>query len=385
MEYTLIAAINIAIFIVLSMMLYVVIIPSKKEFSDYRKSRRILGFAFMMIAVLGIIRLIFKPEADKQYMDVCVIILFSLVYNTLIFLSFLYLIETSRPKRKVVKKTTLWCAIICLILIICGTIFKEMRSLFKICISTIYLASTIYIFTCCIREYDKFTFQMNNIFDVLPDMKWMPGMLWTVFVLCFITTGSFMYRPIFIITGVASSIIYSYLSMKILSFAPANINMARKSIETSDDSAQTTVDTLAEETKTEPGKNTEPVAQKVETPAIKGYAKIAHLVDKWVDEEKFTRPETSIKEAASEMGTNANYLSGYINRELNTTFAVWLNTLRVEKSKEYLLSDERFSIEECGSKVGYTSVYNYSRWFKQITGDNPSSFRKYHKASNMSR
>ena len=75
MEHTLIAAINIAIFIVLSMMLYVVIIPSKKEFSDYRKSRRILGFAFMMIAVLGIIRLIFKPEADKQYMDICVIIL----------------------------------------------------------------------------------------------------------------------------------------------------------------------------------------------------------------------------------------------------------------------------------------------------------------------
>lgn len=384
MEHTLIAAINIAIFIVLSMMLYVVIIPSKKEFSDYRKSRRILGFAFMMIAVLGIIRLIFKPEADKQYMDICVIILFSLVYNTLIFLSFLYLIETSRPKRKVVKKITLWCAIVCLVLIIIGTIFKSLQSILKICIASIYLGSTIYIFTRSIREYDKFTFQMNNIFDVLPDIKWMPGMLWTVFILCFVTTISFMYRPMFIITGVASSIIYSFLTMKLLSFAPANINLARKTIQTPKDYEENQEETPKEVVDPAP-QITELAEQKVVAPAIKGYAKIAHLVDRWVEEERFIRPETNIKDAASEMGTNANYLSGYINRELNTTFAVWLNTLRVEKSKEYLLSDERFSIEECGSKVGYTSVYNYSRWFKQITGDNPSSFRKYHKASNMSR
>lgn len=384
MEHTLIAAINIAIFIVLSMMLYVVIIPSKKEFSDYRKSRRILGFAFMMIAVLGIIRLIFKPEADKQYMDICVIILFSLVYNTLIFLSFLYLIETSRPKRKVVKKITLWCAIVCLILIIIGTIFKSQQSILKLCIASIYLGSTIYIFTRSIREYDKFTFQMNNIFDVLPDIKWMPGMLWTVFILCFVTTISFMYRPMFIITGVASSIIYSFLTMKLLSFAPANINLARKTIQTPKDYEENQEETPKEVVDPAP-QITELAEQKVVAPAIKGYAKIAHLVDRWVEEERFIRPETNIKDAASEMGTNANYLSGYINRELNTTFAVWLNTLRVEKSKEYLLSDERFSIEECGSKVGYTSVYNYSRWFKQITGDNPSSFRKYHKASNMSR
>ena len=384
MEHTLIAAVNIAIFIVLSMMLYVVIIPSKKEFSDYRKSRRILGFAFMMIAVLGIIRLIFKPEADKQYMDICVIILFSLVYNTLIFLSFLYLIETSRPKRKVVKKITLWCAIVCLVLIIIGTIFKSLQSILKICIASIYLGSTIYIFTRSIREYDKFTFQMNNIFDVLPDIKWMPGMLWTVFILCFVTTGSFMYRPMFIITGVASSIIYSFLTMKLLSFAPANINLARKTIQTPKDYEENQEETPKEVVDPAP-QITELAEQKVVAPAIKGYAKIAHLVDRWVDEERFIRPETNIKDAASEMGTNANYLSGYIHRELNTTFAVWLNTLRVEKSKEYLLSDERFSIEECGSKVGYTSVYNYSRWFKQITGDNPSSFRKNHKASNMSR
>lgn len=384
MEHTLIAVVNIASFIVLSMMLYVVIIPSKKEFSDYRKSRRILGFAFMMIAFLGIIRLIFKPEAEKQYMDICVIILFSIVYNTLVFLSFLYLIETSRPKRKIVKKVTLWCAIVCLILIIIGTIFKSLQSILKLCIASIYLGSTIYIFTRSIREYDKFTFQMNNIFDVLPDIKWMPGMLWTVFILCFVTTISFMYRPMFIITGVASSIIYSFLTMKLLSFAPANINLARKTIQTPKDYEENQEETPKEVVDPAP-QITEPAEQKVVAPAIKGYAKIAHLVDRWVEEERFIRPETNIKDAASEMGTNANYLSGYINRELNTTFAVWLNTLRVEKSKEYLLSDERFSIEECGSKVGYTSVYNYSRWFKQITGDNPSSFRKYHKASNMSR
>lgn len=383
MEHTLIAVVNIAIFIVLSMMLYVVIIPSKKEFSDYRKSRRILGFAFMMIAVLGIIRLIFKPEADKQYMDICIIILFSIVYNTLVFLSFLYLIETSRPKRKIVKKVTLWCAIICLVLTILGSIFHSFQQILKVHMAVIYLGAAIYIFTCCIREYDKFTFQMNNIFDVLPDIKWIPGMLWTVFVLCFLTTGSLLYRPMFIITGVGSSLIYSFLTMKVLSYSPLNIHMARK--QAAEDAEKHNTEETAAVQKVEVPATEAVVSVKKPAATVKGYYKIAHLVDRWVEEEKFVRPETNIKEAAIEIGTNTNYLSGYINRELNTTFAIWLNTLRVEKSKEYLLAEERISIEECGSKVGYTNVYNYSRWFKQITGDSPSSFRKNYWADKRSR
>jgi YesN/AraC family two-component response regulator len=109
---------------------------------------------------------------------------------------------------------------------------------------------------------------------------------------------------------------------------------------------------------------------------IRKYQKIEGIVNNWISEDKFTRPEISIRDVAMEIGTNTNYLSGYINKVLKTTFTSWLNTLRIEKSKEYLCGKERISVEECGSKVGYLSIYNYSRWFKLITGMSPSEWRK---------
>ena len=76
------------------------------------------------------------------------------------------------------------------------------------------------------------------------------------------------------------------------------------------------------------------------------------------------------------MGTNQNYLSKYINNELGITFQVWLNTLRIEESKELLISKPKTSIEEIGICVGIPQTYNFSRWFKQITGETPFRWRK---------
>jgi YesN/AraC family two-component response regulator len=104
--------------------------------------------------------------------------------------------------------------------------------------------------------------------------------------------------------------------------------------------------------------------------------KIKPLVDKWVENEEFMQADITIKEAASQMGTNSNYLSLYMNKYLNTSFSTWLNTLRIEKSKYYLTKPGKLSIEECGIKVGYPNIYNYSRWFKIVTGMSPSEWRK---------
>ena len=88
------------------------------------------------------------------------------------------------------------------------------------------------------------------------------------------------------------------------------------------------------------------------------------------------KADISIKDAASEMGTNQNYLSRYINSVLGMTFSVWLNTLRVEESKKLLTGPEKMSIEEIGQRVDIMEIYNYSRWFKTVTGMTPQQYRK---------
>ena len=77
-----------------------------------------------------------------------------------------------------------------------------------------------------------------------------------------------------------------------------------------------------------------------------------------------------------QMGTNQNYLSSYLNKHLNTTFQIWLNTLRIEESKLILTSGEKMSIEDVGIKVGIPQSYNFSRWFKVLTGMTPFQYRR---------
>lgn len=52
---------------------------------------------------------------------------------------------------------------------------------------------------------------------------------------------------------------------------------------------------------------------------------------------------------ATQIGTNHNYLSKYLNECLGITFQMWLNTLRIEESKQ-ILSTENISIEEVASR-----------------------------------
>ena len=78
------------------------------------------------------------------------------------------------------------------------------------------------------------------------------------------------------------------------------------------------------------------------------------------------------------MGTNHTYLSTYLNSNLNQTFSVWLNTLRIEESKHILTDGQKKSIEEIGVMVGFQQSYNFSRWFKIVTGTTPFKWRKDH-------
>lgn len=384
MDRLIFSIIYVTLYLVLSVALYVVIIPSKNEYNDYKKSRRILGFGFLLIASAGIIRLLcFPPTKEVSFIGQFAVTCLSLIFNSLNYISFLYLIETSRPKRKVLKKITLVCLIMILVLGAVGLMIPQTQFFAKIFMSTIYVFTCVVLFTGSIREYDKFILQMDNFYEDDLNIKWIPGMLWATFAIALTMTMSFHYRHISFITGVAGAIVYTFITMKMLSFLPQNIHVVRRNIKSHDiiyeDHGEHLhifpIDGPIEENNTTDENNPKPSDIILDKDA-KRNEKVATLMEKWINLELYTQSEITIKDVASEMGTNSNYLSVYINKVLDTSFATWLNSLRVEKSKEYLCGSERISVEECGIKVGYTSLYNYSRWFKTITGMSPSEWRK---------
>lgn len=363
---------------VLSVALYVVIIPSKNEYNDYKKSRRILGFGMFLVASAGIIRLLcFPPTKEISYIGHFAMTGLSLIFTSLNFISFLYMIETSRPKRKVLKKISIACALTVAAVGCIGLVFPETQFYIKLMMSSVYVFMCIVLFTGSIREYDKFILQMDNFYDDELNIKWIPGMLWATFALALVMTGSFYHKHISLITGIGSLLVYTTVCMKLLSFIPDNIHVVRRSIKEDKIIAQDHGEHMRIFPLDGP---VEPVVKAEDTPIpdkdAKRNEKIAALMEKWVNMEGYITPDINIKDVAAEMGTNSNYLSTYINKVLDTSFATWLNTLRVEKSKEFLCSDMRLSVEECGLKSGYTSLYNYSRWFKTITGMSPSAWRK---------
>ena len=380
MDSRILSIICATLFLVLSVALHVVIIPSKNEYNDYKKSRRILSSGFLLIASAVIIRLLcFPPTSEVGFHGFIAVVSLSLLFNSLNFISFLYMIETSRPKRKMLKKIAIVCVSILAALGMTGVIIPAAQFYLKIAMSIVYMFLTIVLFTRSIREYDKFILQMDNFYEDELNIRWIPGLLWITFALAMAMIGAFYYKHVSIVTGVSSAIVYTIVAMKMLSFVPENIHVVRKNIRTHEIIAEDhgehihifPIDGPVAPT----GKPAEEIAATDEKEA-KRNEKIALLIERWVLLENYVRADINIKDAASEMGTNTSYLSAYLNKVMNVSFAMWLNTLRVEKSKEYLCGEQKISVEECGIRVGYQSISNYSRWFKTITGMSPLQWRK---------
>jgi AraC-like DNA-binding protein/preprotein translocase subunit Sss1 len=389
MNPNLLNIIHITVFFLLSLTLFWIIIPSKQEFIEYKKARRILGFALMLVAISTAFRILFPAHGLRRFLELVSIVTFAHIFTSLNFISFLYLISTSRPLRKVYKKTALISGILLLCLGIAGYIFVEIRSVVKVVMGMIFMVVALYEFTGCIREYDKLSLQRDRMTEEEIEascptcLTWMPSMLWATTICAIVMASSFFYKPLGNIHLVLSTLIYTILTIKLLNFIPNHIIETRNKISKIEElegvasvsMMETTVhaldNTAVQAIQTEEIEDTD-----ADQEINKGYMKIKPLVDKWVENEEFMQADITIKEAASQMGTNSNYLSLYMNKYLNTSFSTWLNTLRIEKSKYYLTKPGKLSIEECGIKVGYPNIYNYSRWFKIVTGMSPSEWRK---------
>lgn len=389
MNPNLLNIIHITVFFLLSLTLFWIIIPSKQEYIEYKKARRILGFALMLVAISTAFRVLFPAHGLRRFLELVSIVTFAHIFTSLNFISFLYLISTSRPLRKVYKKTALISGILLLCLGIAGYIFVEIRSVVKVVMGMIFMVVALYEFTGCIREYDKLSLQRDRMTEEEKEascptcLTWMPSMLWATTICAIVMASSFFYKPLGNIHLVLSTLIYTILTIKLLNFIPNHIIETRNKISKIEElegvasvsMMETTVhaldNTAVQAIQTEEIEDTD-----ADQEINKGYMKIKPLVDKWVENEEFMQADITIKEAASQMGTNSNYLSLYMNKYLNTSFSTWLNTLRIEKSKYYLTKPGKLSIEECGIKVGYPNIYNYSRWFKIVTGMSPSEWRK---------
>lgn len=89
----------------------------------------------------------------------------------------------------------------------------------------------------------------------------------------------------------------------------------------------------------------------------------------------------SLNLIAEEIGISASYLSRIFADTYHMRFTQMLNHLRIEKSKE-LLADETILIRDISTAVGFLTIQNFMRVFKQLTGVTPSEYRAAQSAIN---
>ena len=84
--------------------------------------------------------------------------------------------------------------------------------------------------------------------------------------------------------------------------------------------------------------------------------------------------ELSLKSLADMMHVNAAYLGRIFKKEIGSSFADYLNHVRIEKAKD-LLSSSNYKGSELCEKVGFSNYNYFYIVFKKITGIKPTEYR----------
>ncbi|MFB9278323.1 response regulator transcription factor [Cohnella cellulosilytica] len=88
------------------------------------------------------------------------------------------------------------------------------------------------------------------------------------------------------------------------------------------------------------------------------------------------REDLSLDTLTSLTGLHPNYISGLFRKETGDTFVHYLNSLRVRKACELLVSQRRTSVNRIGQQVGFENPQHFIKVFKKETGMTPGAYRE---------
>lgn len=99
-----------------------------------------------------------------------------------------------------------------------------------------------------------------------------------------------------------------------------------------------------------------------------------------VDEKRFLDPSLTLEKTAQALELSQGHLSKTINTELQVSFSEYINTLRVEEAKTYLIDADfsNYTLVAIGLEAGFNSKSAFNASFKRLTGKTPSEYKRQH-------
>ncbi|MBQ9385456.1 MAG: AraC family transcriptional regulator [Bacteroidaceae bacterium] len=97
------------------------------------------------------------------------------------------------------------------------------------------------------------------------------------------------------------------------------------------------------------------------------------IQEKMENERIYLKPGLSVVDLAKSIGSNRTYVSASINSQSGKSFAMYVNTYRVEYAKT-IMKDGKLSIAQVAEMSGFASEESFRRNFRNITGKSPSDW-----------
>ena len=342
--------------------------PEKKIFTNYLRSRQIMGIAMLLLSANYSVHFFFgirfKNADSAILMNMSTYFLcYSLFSSALIMLLDRFYIT----KRRVWTHIILWIIFSTLsgvVLFLLPSGIMQKFSLFALAawlvVFGVVLARRVIIaYRRAIRIFNE-----TQADDIGAYIEWLS--IFTYWALIFgVGCGLLTFLPDeYVFIWILSSIpFYSYLFysyQNYLLFYEQVENAFEQDIQSE------------EELLTNSGIEPEMVSEEVP----ESYTEFIEKVDNWIKTDGYVQQGLTIKELSEILYTNRTYLSAYIKTTYKMTFREWITSLRLEYAKNILKEHPEINIQKLAESSGFLSQSNFIKLFSEKEGCTPAKWKK---------
>lgn len=354
-------------FLLMGIMLMFGHVGQHESMKNYRKGRRIWSVAFFILGLSGLYEAINPPAAlTRTYIHVYVASFISYIHATLNSYGYLYMLDARKSSFRFFNIYVIFVIPVLLLMGYLAFYFPSMQNMMSVILGVFYAIQVVLMISILWKEFLNGKNALGNFYDddKMRAYSWMNVAINFVLVLAFVNLLNFYMVKTDTILKIMNVAVYVYFGMKVINYQSvfAFLDIAKKE----EKKEELVVEELSLQ---ENG-----ASLSSDSIQSKYYEKLEPMMEKWIFDKGFIATELSLMQVAEEIGTNSTYLSLYLNKKLNTNFNTWLNTLRVNYSIELMSQYPDNRADEIAYKSGFDKPYNYSRWFKKVTG---KSIREY--------
>ena len=354
--YFILGLVASAISFILGCCFLFITIPQDKELHNYKLSRRMLAFAYFVLASGNVLSLNMQfNESDINLYESFLIALIIASFQAFLFT--ITLITLLNPvfltKRKIFIQLIPICAFSGITLI---SLLRDNLLIQKIIFAVFlcfYFYQLIFYTIVFLGEEKKYKVQLYNYFsgDEADKLAWVRKAFFFALGIGIMAALCMLYINIWtmIIFIFIYSVFYVYFGIRYLSY-PSIFYIVK------------TIQERAGKQKTE-------IAYPV------SINDLSERLELWVQDKGYLHSGITINDLSNYLGTNRTYLSNYINKNKEVNFNTWINMLRIEEAKLLMEKYPEWPISKISEETGFSDPSCFGKQFKKQTGHSPKNAR----------